>query len=67
MCLRVGGSVWAFKIGVKRPKDRQLNVCQRFGVDLEAQKGPRGENGLTFVRGHILARHVEWDVEWDFY
>ena len=64
--MRVGRSVWEFKIGLKRPKDRQLNVCKRFGVDLAAQKGPRGENGLTFVRGHSLARHVEWDVEWEF-
>ena len=32
---------------------------------MEAPEGPRVETRLTFIRGHSLARHVEWDVEWE--
>ena len=39
------------KIGLKKPTNRQLNDCQKLGVNLEAHKGPTWREGLHFRKG----------------
>ena len=39
------------KIGLKKPTNRQLNDCQKLGVNLEAHKGPTGREGIHFRKG----------------
>ena len=39
------------KIGLKKPTNRQLNDCQKLGVNLEAHKRPTGREGLHIRTG----------------